>query len=243
MLHYHGTPITPRSKLSELAGRCFCVSIADDRDTEIVHEIGQSVMLDNGAYSFWKDGRPTDWPAYYDWCDHWLAYQTTWAVIPDVIDGDEDTNDALIAQWPFGTRGAPVWHMHESFARLTRLCEEWPRVCIGSSGQFSDMKTQSWRRRMAGAMDWVCYEGRPITWLHLMRGLAFSGSYYPLGSADSTNIAQNHSGSPTTGRPPKLLSAMADRIDALQCPSHWYYMPRQLAMTVQGGEEGDAELN
>jgi hypothetical protein len=234
VLHFHGTPITPRDLLPELAGRHFCVSHASPCRVEIVHEIGQSVMLDNGAYSFWKQSKPTDWPGYYRWCYGWLAWRTTWAVIPDVIDGDEDTNDRLIEQWPFGYRGAPVWHMHESLARLLRLCEEWPRVCIGSSGQFSDMKSTRWRRRMAQAMDTVCVDGRPITWLHLMRGLAFSGSYYPLASADSTNIAQNHAGSPATGRPPKPLSVMADRIDSLQCPSHWHSQPPQLEMVLQG---------
>ncbi len=239
VLHFHGTPITPRDVLHEMAGRHFCVSHANPCQVEICHEIGQSVMLDNGAYTRWKQGRPTDWPSYYTWCYRWLAYQTTWAVIPDVIDGDEDLNDQLIERWPFGYRGAPVWHMHESLPRLRRLCEEWPKVCIGSSGQFSDMKTTRWHRRMAQAMDTVCVDGRPMTWLHLMRGLAFSGSDYPLSSADSTNIALNHSGSPTTGRPPKLLRSMADRIDGLQCPSYWHHQPPQPEMTLQGVEGGD----
>lgn len=50
-LHYHGTPITPRKVLEQLAGACFCVSFAEPRDVERVHQIGQSVMLDNGAFS------------------------------------------------------------------------------------------------------------------------------------------------------------------------------------------------
>jgi hypothetical protein len=54
-MHYHGTPITPRAKLLELAGCCFCVPYPEPRDLEVCHEIGQSVMLDNGAYSFWQD--------------------------------------------------------------------------------------------------------------------------------------------------------------------------------------------
>ena len=127
MIHYHGTPITPKSLLPELAGRHFCVSFSDHRDIEVVHEIGQSVMLDNGAYTAWTQNRPTDWPGYYHWCYRWLAYQTTWAVIPDVIDGDDEENDALIEAWPFGYRGAPVWHMHETLDRLLRLAEAWPR--------------------------------------------------------------------------------------------------------------------
>jgi hypothetical protein len=60
VIHYHGTPITPRAKLLELAGRFFCVRYGEHRDVDIAHEIGQGVMLDNGAYSFWRQvSRPT----------------------------------------------------------------------------------------------------------------------------------------------------------------------------------------
>jgi hypothetical protein len=65
VIHYFGTPITPRPALHALAGRSFCVSFADPRDVEVCHEIGESVMLDNGAYSFWTQDRPTDWLTYY----------------------------------------------------------------------------------------------------------------------------------------------------------------------------------
>jgi hypothetical protein len=51
MLHYHGTPITPVDALYQLAGRCFCVSHIRPDDVTRVHQIGQSVMLDNGAFS------------------------------------------------------------------------------------------------------------------------------------------------------------------------------------------------
>jgi hypothetical protein len=60
VIHYHGTPVTPRARLLELAGRCFCVSFAQPQDITACHDIGQSVMLDNGAYSFWRTGRATD---------------------------------------------------------------------------------------------------------------------------------------------------------------------------------------
>ena len=60
MLHFHGTPISPRAELLTLAGRCFCVSYAAPQDVEVCHDIGQSVMLDNGAFSFWRTGKPTD---------------------------------------------------------------------------------------------------------------------------------------------------------------------------------------
>jgi hypothetical protein len=153
VIHYHGTPITPQAKLLELSGCNFCVSYAAPYQVTVCHEIGQSVMLDNGAFSFWRTGKPTDWDGYMDWAEPWLQYPTTWAVIPDVIDGDEEENDLLLVKW-FQRRlpkGAPVWHMHEPLDRLKRLCHGYERVCIGSSGQFADRQSRSgtagWSRR------------------------------------------------------------------------------------------------
>src|SRR5438045_3309928 len=95
-IHYHGTPITPNAELLSIAGANFCVSHFRQDQDRLCHEIGQSVMLDNGAFSAWRSGKPIeDWSAYYSWCDRWLEYPTTWAVIPDVITGDEHDNDLL----------------------------------------------------------------------------------------------------------------------------------------------------
>lgn len=82
MIHYHGTPITPISALLEIRGRHFCVSHARPDDVIRVHQIGQSIMLDNGAFSTWKRGHEPDWQAYYEWCDKWLCYPTTMGRYP-----------------------------------------------------------------------------------------------------------------------------------------------------------------
>lgn len=213
MIHYHGTPITPRSELHRLAGRNFCVSFSDRRDIEVCHRIGQSVMIDNGAFSAWTRNATTNWDEYYKWCEPWLEYQTTWAVIPDVVDGGEIQNDDLLAEWPHGHRGAPVWHLHESLDRLLRLCEFWPRVCFGSSGEFSVVGSNLWHRRISAAFDAIAPNGRVPVWVHMLRGLQFAGSFYPFASADSTNIAQNHHrGS---------IVALAGYLDGRQSPGHW----------------------
>jgi hypothetical protein len=68
VIHYHGTPITPAPILGKLVGRSFCVSYAAGYQVDVCHEIGQSVMLDNGAFSFWRQRQAaTDWPGYYAW--------------------------------------------------------------------------------------------------------------------------------------------------------------------------------
>lgn len=68
-LHYHGTPITPRTVIDTLAGRCFCVSYAQPQQIKIAHDIGQSVLLDNGAFTVWRQGTTPDWQGYYAWCE------------------------------------------------------------------------------------------------------------------------------------------------------------------------------
>jgi hypothetical protein len=116
------------------------------------------------------------------------------AVIPDVIDGDEAANDALLSEWPLPKWfGAPVWHLHESLDRLERLAAAYPRVCFGSSGEFASIGTAAWWGRMAQAMRVVCNDdGEPLCKLHGLRMLnpeVFTR--FPFSSADSTNIGRN----------------------------------------------------
>lgn len=220
-LHYHGLPITPVKLLSQLGGCCFCVSYADARQVEIAHELGQSVMLDNGAFSFWRTGKPTDWPGFYAWAAPWLEHPTTWAVIPDVIDGGVEDNDRLLDEWATTglPKGAPVWHMHEPLDRLRRLCATYEKVCLGSSGQYTRLGSDGWHRRMEQAMNAVCRDRTP--WLHMLRGMNLSASQYPFASVDSTDIARNHAGNKTRRTPARDPVAMARRWDRMQCPARW----------------------
>ena len=65
-IHYHGTPITPNSVFETLGGRFFCVSYASQQQIKRAHEIGQGVMIDNGAFSMWRSGNSkTSWSDYY----------------------------------------------------------------------------------------------------------------------------------------------------------------------------------
>lgn len=226
MIHFHGTPLSPRAKLHELAGRCFCVSYAEPRDVEIAHEIGQSVMLDNGAFSLWTKGIQTDWDGFANWARPWLAYQTTWTVMPDVIDGTEEDNDGLLV-WLYAhhkdvwERSAPVWHMHESIDRLKRLCAGYGRVCVGSSGIYRVPGTDRWRRRLDEAFNATCGNGPAPVWLHMLRAMdeACAGDW-PFASADSTNIARNHAGN-NQGRVARSPRLMAEEIDRRQAPAVW----------------------
>jgi hypothetical protein len=212
--------------LLQLAGRHFCVSHARPDQVAQAHSIGQSVMLDNGAFSRWKRGAETDWPAYYEWCERWLGYATTWAVIPDVIDGGSQLQDALVREWPFGHRGAPVWHMDEPLHRLLALCDAWPKVCIGSTAEYRVVLSDPWRRRMDECWNALAARHRHLPWVHMLRGMQCSGLSWPFASVDSTDIAQNHN------RPQNTPRAMADRWDAAQCPRVWEPRPEQMELCV-----------
>lgn len=220
-LHYHGTPITPTAIMLKLAGKMFCVSHAQPQQVEHAHKIGQSVMLDNGAFTAWRQGKPTDWVRYYEWTDRWLDYPTTWAVIPDAIDAGAEVQDELISQWPHGHRGAPVWHMDEPIDRLVRLTEEWPLVCMGSAGEYAKLLTPKWIARMNEAWDALGQRHRRTPNIHMLRGMQMSRHGWPFYSVDSTDIARNHS---SHGRPKER----ADQWDAAQCPANYYPQPIQL---------------
>lgn len=197
MVPYHGSPITPETAAAVVynGGHAF-VSYAERRNLALVAKICQSFAIDNGAFGAWKKGSPiTDWREFYEWahiCK--LIPSCDFAVVPDVIDGTESDNDALLDEWPLPKWfGAPVWHMHESLERLERLAIDWPRVCIGSSGEFATIGTAAWWSQMSRAMRVVCNDdGQPITKLHGLRMLDPKiFTRLPFASADSTNIARN----------------------------------------------------
>lgn len=220
MIHYHGTPVTPRAKILDLAGRHFCVSFANPRDVRTVHEIGQSVMLDNGAFTFWNDGVEAPyWPSFEEWAEPWLDFPTTWCVIPDEIDGDELANDALVRAFRHMRKAAPVWHLHESIERLQSLTNEFERVCFGSSGAYREIGTDRWHRRISEAFDAISDPSGRVPWIHMLRGLDLAGSHYPFASADSTNVARNHAGSHR--QRPFSIAAKAAEVDSRQCPARW----------------------
>lgn len=199
MIVYHGTPFGgDRAGVARfLQGRHALIPYPRQEDCAVAFEVCQTVVFDNGAFSAWKKGSPIqDWSGYYAWCKEWYRHPAfAWAIIPDVIDGTEEENDALLAEWPTEVEGVPVWHLHESFDRLSMLALLYRRICLGSSGEYSRTGTKEWMRRMRDAMEVVC-DGRgiPLTRLHGLRMAAQEyTSRFPFASVDSTNVAQNAS--------------------------------------------------
>ena len=236
MIHYHGLPITPATAaVRAVSGGHAFISFAHPDQLTVALEICQSFALDNGAFSAWKSGNPIiDWSEFYEWVAELHRYPSfDFAVIPDVIDGDEKANDALIDQWPWKQSapwiGTPVWHLHESLERLNRLVTNFPRICLGSSGEYAQIGTDAWWNRMRKAMDVICdRHGRPCSKIHGLRMLNPEVyKQFPFASADSTNIGRNigiDSAWKGTYTPPTKEARamiMRERIESHQSLTFW----------------------
>jgi hypothetical protein len=222
MIHYHGTPISPMRAIETMGGKHFCVSYARPDDLKRCLRIGQSLMLDNGAFSAKTRGLPFDRDGFYTWVEPLLAHPH-WAVVPDVIDGSEDEQRQMVKSWPFRKdMGIPVWHLGLSISYLIELCDAWGRVCFGSAGEFWQIGTTKWCHRMDEAFNaLVNTYGRQIPWVHGMRMLGQSSGPWPLASADSTNVALHHA------EHLECAGCMAKRIDSTNPPANWKIQPLQ----------------
>jgi hypothetical protein len=217
------------------------ISFFRPEDIGTAAEVCQSFCIDNGAFSAWKQNKTIDWEAYFDFVEQWRHHPAfDWAIIPDVIDGHEQQNDRLVSLWDakYGRGyGVPVWHMHESMKRLDELCE-WPRLAIGSSGDYATVGNDRWWQRIAEAMQVVCPEGKPRTKLHGLRMLDPAVfTHLPLASADSTNAVRNSSSYRRFGMyfPPNASTRMAiiaERIEAHQSAALWVELPQEKSLQL-----------
>jgi hypothetical protein len=233
VIHYHGTPLTPESAAASVfAGRHAMVSFAHPEQLPLVAEVCQSFVLDNGAFSAWRSGKPiADWLPFRGWIDEWRQHPgCDWFLIPDVIDGDERDNDHLVFEFREVKDGVPIWHLHERTDRLQRLMDMgYGRIAIGSSGEFAEIGTSRWWSRMAEAMLVLCDElGRPYVKLHGLRMLDPDiFGMFPFASADSTNVARNvglDSRWKGTYAPTNKATrgvVLANRIEAFQSAHQW----------------------
>jgi hypothetical protein len=239
-------PINPATAaLAAVGGRHAFLSFIQTSQIGLVIDACQSFAIDNGAFSAWRAGQPkTEWSDFYEWAEFCRKIPSCdFAVIPDVIDGTEADNDALIADCPFPKWfGAPVWHMHESLDRLVRLAHEFPRICLGSSGDFAVVGNSVWWKRMSQAMKAICdSDGRPVCRLHGLRMLNPEiFTRIPLASADSTNVARNigiDSAWRGTYTPPTKESRatiIRQRIESVNAPSAWVEQEEQMPLGLWG---------
>jgi hypothetical protein len=230
----HGTPITPKARLKEMAGGSFCVSFYTPDQLEDCIELlspDSLLLLDNGAFSAWKAGIALDdgyWARYWTWAHAVIErVDQAVAIIPDVIGGNAAANlkaidDARFSIDNWEHRLMPVWHLDESIEQLQRIVEMGFRwIGFGSSGQYATVGNASWDRRVDeafAAIDKVCDELDELhPRVHMLRGLGQLGRYrHPFATADSTNIARNHSTRAKDGEP---ISAFRARIERHRFPA------------------------
>jgi hypothetical protein len=234
MIHYHGTPIggPHQDVIRFLRGRHALVPFPRQDHLGAVADVCKSFVFDNGAFSVWRSGKVLDVQGFTHWVREWMLHPGfAWALIPDVIEGLEQENDKLIEQWcDDGMKkvGVPVWHLHESLARLERLIDGWPIIALGSSGQWATPGTATWWTRIEDAMKVICdTEGKPKVKLHGLRMLSPAVfTRLPLASADSTNAAVNSGSLMRFGQylPPNAwqrAAVIADRIESENSAPIW----------------------
>jgi len=205
VIHYHGLPMHPDQIAAQvMQGGHAMVTFADPHQLGIAAEVCKTFVVDNGAFSAWRSGKPIqDWSPFLEFALDAVRHPSCdWVVIPDVIDGTEAENDDLVG-WFTGrwavyrpdTRSTtcPVWHLHESFTRLSRLAANFSRVAIGSSGQYARPGTTEWWGRVCQALRSIrMREGGFPCRFHGLRMLDPKiFTRLPLSSADSTAVARN----------------------------------------------------
>lgn len=171
-------------------------------------------MLDNGAFSAFTRGATFDRDGFYAWLEPFIGHPH-WAVVPDVIDGSIEQQREQVKTWPFRPEfGLPVWHMGLPISYLLELCDEWGRVCFGSTAQFWKIGAPAWCGRMDEAFNALVKQFGRVPWVHGLRMLGQGTGPWPLASADSTNVAQNHNRA-------GCAECMAGPIDATNPPGLW----------------------
>ena len=207
----HGTPITPKRLLPQLKGGSFCVSYMNPEQLdECIDLVGkdQILILDNGAFTAWKQGLTLDdawWDGFYAWANAAMdRCPQAVAVIPDVIDGNEEENLKLIAKalrqdkLKYPERAMAIWHLNESLEQLEKLFKIFNFVGFGSCQEYDIARNKPGSAYMEKIKEvfahmnyWQMKYKKDRPWIHMMRGL---GVFHKIGfdSADSCNIAINH---------------------------------------------------
>jgi hypothetical protein len=218
MICYHGSLNTVgRVEDDVYRHRHALVSFAYPDSIDAVKTLSSSYVLDNGAFTAWRHGGCIDLAAYAEWVKGHASSNFDWAIIPDVIDGTSDENDALLDAWPLPHEvSAPVWHLDEHLSRLTMLCGKYRTVCIGSSGKLSNPGTPAWFKRMQQVFEVTCrFPFAKIHGLRMMNPTIWTR--LPFASVDSSNLARNQHAFP--GGIHKMLRVLESAVPARTSPS------------------------
>lgn len=149
---------TVKLALRLLAGRGVLVSYALIEEGRVTIDdlrafaaAGCGLVFDNGEFSRWKSGRPTDGPAFYKWLrslsDERIPWR--WAVALDVIGDAEGTRrnwrECVEGRHDLLPRLVPVFHEGDPWDLLEEYQPEKRLVALGrTEGRGSKRKTFEW---------------------------------------------------------------------------------------------------
>lgn len=106
--HFHGTPVWGSAgdvhRIAVSGAGAFVSYVRPDQIAASIQH-AQVVGIDNGAFSAWVRGLKINWSDFYKWLLNYYHHpKVAFFVIPDVVDGGERDNDALITavrgRWP-----------------------------------------------------------------------------------------------------------------------------------------------
>lgn len=231
MICYHHSDggMSRGEKYRFLSGRNALVSYMYRDEEGIAFEVCSRVVLDNGAYTVWRQGGSLDYDGFLSWVRARVRHpRFAWALIPDAIDGTPEENDALLDRWPRDLKrvGVPVYHLHEPIPRIRLLCKRYYRVAI-SPAEYRPGSNDFWAR-MKKVMD-ACTDagGYPIAKLHGLKLMDPKISErLPLTSADSMTAVRHANNVKRFGTyPPPTAAAragvIADRMESHHAAAVW----------------------
>lgn len=102
--HFHGTPVWGSAgdvhRIAVSGAGAFVSYVRPDQIAASIQH-AQVVGIDNGAFSAWVRGLKINWSDFYKWLLNYYHHpKVAFFVIPDVVDGGERDNDALINEVP-----------------------------------------------------------------------------------------------------------------------------------------------
>lgn len=227
MIKVHVTPITPKSIFDKfLKDESVLINYLrpENYKAAVKDNHCKYIYIDNGAYTYFRKGITPNYDNFYHWLEN---KEYDYFFIPDVIDGNEQDNNNLIELMPnkFKAKSIPVYHLHEDLSRLDYLMnKDFTYIALGASGKYWNVGSDIWFDRMDEIMKILCNSnGYPKVRIHALRCLnpkVFI--YFPFYSADSSNLAQNHS--------KRGALNMLNRLRCFDAPKKYDFKKEQLSI-------------